>query len=165
MRLENVGVRSNLKPRPSPYWKKVSSGRAIGFRKTTPTSDGTWLGQFYDPGTQKQTRFSIGDLSHLPKHQQYDQALLEIEQRFALLDHGVSLDVVSVADACLAYVDHLNEIGRDKTAKETEGRFRRWVYVDPIAKIALLKLNRANLSDWRTRLSKSSLLSHGHLLA
>jgi phage host-nuclease inhibitor protein Gam len=101
----------------------------------------------------------------LPKHQQYDQALLEIEQRFALLDHGVSLDVVSVADACLAYVDHLNEIGRDKTAKETEGRFRRWVYVDPIAKIALLKLNRANLSDWRTRLSKSSLLSHGHLLA
>ncbi|MEY4277648.1 MAG: hypothetical protein RI975_914 [Pseudomonadota bacterium] len=160
MKIETVDGRSKLKPRTATYWKKISTGRSIGFRKTTSQSEGSWLGQYYDPATQKQIRFSIGDLSHLPKHQRFDGALKELEQRFSLLDHGINTDICTVGDACRAYVEHLEEIGRHKTSKETHARFKRWVYDDSIDKVELLKLSRSNLSDWRLRVSKTTLLSN-----
>ena len=65
-RIDTVDARSKLKARPVPYWAKLSTGAALGFRKMTPTSEGTWLAQSYDPETRKQTRRSLGSFEALP---------------------------------------------------------------------------------------------------
>jgi integrase len=60
-------------------------------------------------------------------------------------------DVVTVADACRAYLD-------DKPGAIAEGVFRRHVYSDPIAKVKLDKLRRHHIGEWRKRLEETPAL-------
>ncbi|MEI6283188.1 MAG: tyrosine-type recombinase/integrase, partial [Alphaproteobacteria bacterium] len=59
--------------------------------------------------------------------------------------------IVTVADACEEYA---------KGRPEAEGRFKRNVYGDPIAKVKLDKLRRRHTKEWRERLvAKPALVS------
>src|SRR5664279_1869216 len=89
-RIDTVDARSKLKARPVPYWAKLSTGAALGFRKMTPTSEGTWLAQSYDPETRKQTRRSLGAFEGMPAHQRYDAAKKAAELWFDHLGRGGS---------------------------------------------------------------------------
>ena len=72
-RIERVDVRARLELRREPYWKRISEGRYIGFRKMTKGTAGTWLaraynGESYDP-------HPLGDFAEMPESERYDAAL------------------------------------------------------------------------------------------
>jgi hypothetical protein len=52
MAITTVEARAKLKPRASPHWHKLSSGRHVGYRKMVAGSQGTWLALAYDDGTR-----------------------------------------------------------------------------------------------------------------
>ena len=88
-RIDKVDSRNKLKPRTAPYWQKVSGGCALGFRKMTKQSAGTWLAQFYDSSTKKQIRQSLGSFSELQPNLRFDQAKKKAELFFCPSSNGL----------------------------------------------------------------------------
>ena len=160
-RIDTVEGRSRLKPRPPPYWVRISTGCHIGFRKSSG-AEGTWLAQAYDPSTQKQTRQSYGKLDELPAHQRFDAAKKRAEAWFEHLGRGGSTKVITVRVACERYVQLLKESGSVKNALDIDARFKRWVYKSKITALTLPKLTRKMIEDWRNNLAKSPVLTNPH---
>lgn len=162
-KIDTVESRSRLKPRPAPYWTKLSGGCHLGFRKMTPASHGTWIAQAYDSATRKQTRRSLGGFDSLPAHQRYDAAKKTAEAWFAHVGMGGTTDVVTVRQACAQYVAHVRADRGDETADDIAARFARWVIPDAeLADIALPKLTRKHVETWRRRLAKAPVLINPH---
>lgn len=162
-KIDTVESRSKLRPRPAPYWQKLSSGCHVGFRKMTPSSEGTWIAQVYDSATRKQTRRSLGAFDGLPAHQRYDAAKKSAEAWFAHVGMGGSTDVVTVREACAQYVLHVRADRGDEAADDIEARFARWVNSDAkLADIALPKLTRKHIETWRRRLAKAPVVVNPH---
>jgi len=147
-RIDTVQAREKLKPRRSPYWQRLSSGLAIGFRKMAAGSDGTWLAQVYDEATQKQKRTSLGGLDGLPAHARFDAAKREAEALAVHLQRGGNVDAFTVREACAAYLKHLESEGRASTAKAAGARFTLLVYSTKLAGIDLRKLSPHHVNLW-----------------
>src|SRR3546814_10075177 len=81
----------------------------------------------------------------------FTAAKKEAEKLAELVEAGgeVRRKIETVADAC-------EEFG--KTRPEAEGRFKRYVYDDPIAKVKLDKLRRWHVKEWRSRLEATPSL-------
>lgn len=160
-RIDTVEGRNRLKPRTPAYWHKLTTGCHIGFRKSQ-SSEGSWLAQAYDPITRKQTRQSLGPLDHLAAHQRFDAAKKLAEAWFEHLGRGGSTRLITVSVACERYVQLLRESGSIKNASDNEARFKRWIYDSKIANVALPKLTRKMIEDWRNNLAKSPVLTNPH---
>ena len=160
-RIDTVEGRSRLKPRTPPYWKKLSTGCHVGFRKSD-RGDGTWLAQAYDSSVQKQTRQSLGKLDHLPAHQRFDAAKKLAEEWFEHLGRGGSTKAITVGVACERYVQGLIDAGATKNAKDIDARLRRWVYSHKIADQTLTKLTRKTVEEWRNKLAKTPVKTNPH---
>src|SRR3954470_684592 len=119
-RIDTVDACSKLKPRPAPYWQKLSTGSALGFRKLSKASDGTWLAQSYDSETRKQTRRSLGAFEAMPLSQRFDAAKKAAELWLEHLGRGGSTSPTTVKDACDAYVKHAKADGKAEKAKDLE---------------------------------------------
>jgi integrase len=161
-RIDTVESRSKLKPRTAPYWQKISGGCALGFRKMTKQSDGTWQAQFYDSSTKEQTRQSLGSFSDLQPNLRFDQAKKKAELFFEHLRQGGNAEVISVGDACRRYCKTLIQMGKSKTAIDNEARFKRWVYKNKIANIHLTKLRKDHLEEWRFQLKSTDVVVNPH---
>jgi len=161
-RIDAVEARSRLKPRPAPYWHKLSNGCHIGYRRMTAGSEGTWLAQAYDSATQKQTRRSLGGFDHLPAHQRFDAAKKAAEVWLRHVGRGGSVDTTTVRQACEHYASHLRADGRETTASDLEGRFARWVYTEKFADIELHKLTRKHVDGWRQKLARAPVVIDPH---
>jgi integrase len=161
-RLDTVDARTKLKPRPAPYWQKLSTGSALGFRKLSKSSEGTWLAQSYDPETRKQTRRSLGAFDVLPQSQRYDAAKKAAETWFDHLGRGGSTKPTTVKDACEAYVKHAKTDGKAAKARDLEGRFARWVNDAPIGAIELHKLTKKHVTTWRQALMVAPVVVNPH---
>jgi site-specific recombinase XerD len=157
-RIDTVEARSKLKPRRTPYWRKLSTGYHLGFRKMTAASTGTWIAQAYDPATQKQTRKSLGPFSTLPAHERFDAAKKEGEAWFQHLGRGGSTEIVTVRKACEHYVDHVRDGKGEDKANDIEARFKRWVYEEKLASFELQKLTRKHVEDWRRNLTQTPVM-------
>ena len=57
---------------------------------------------------------------------------------------------MAVKAACEAYVEEV-KLRSEATAVDAEGRFKRLIYGDPIAKVNLQKLSPRNVADWKKR--------------
>ena len=161
-RIDKVEERNNLKPRPAPYWHRLSAGCHLGFRRMTTTSDGTWLAQAYDPATQKQTRRSLGAFDHLPGNERFDAAKRAADAWFKHLGQGGTTDAVTVKKACENYVSHVRTAKGDAPADDLQARFARWVDGDKIGAIELPKLTRKHVDAWRRTLSSTSVVLNPH---
>lgn len=154
-RIDTVSARDKLKARHAPYWSKLRTNYTLGFRKTTAASTGTWIARFRD-GSGAYQLHSLGALDQHPAHRRYDEA---VKLAMAWLEHrdgGGSATAITVADACARYVKKLRADGRDDTAKDAEGRFKRWVHSDAkLAGTPILKLTPGILSDWRAKLAST----------
>lgn len=157
--IDRVDVRGRLKPRRDPYWKRLTQGRYVGFRYMTKGTAGVWLARIYAPDkppTKKRKEVggyhykSLGDFAALPEKERFDAAKRAAEEHFRHLDMGGTPKSTSVRVACQAYVEKLREKS-EAAATDAEGRFKRLVYDDPIANVALAKLAPRHLADWRTR--------------
>ena len=164
--LHLVSVRAKLKPRREPYWAvPLRKGCHLGLRRIS-AQEASWIARYRPPGG-KQEYHSLGLLR--PGFD-FDQATVEAEKWFkvkAAEDGAGPSDVVTVADACRAYLVELRAGERPQAADDAARRFERTVYgrdkgsrlkavdADPIAAVPLAKLKVTQLKTWRNGLGLS----------
>src|SRR5438034_10854113 len=86
--IDKVDDRNRLKPRRAPYWKRLSKGRYVGFRRLTRSTPGTWLARAYNGASYDQE--PLGDFATLPEKDRYDAANRAAEAWIHHLDMGGS---------------------------------------------------------------------------
>jgi site-specific recombinase XerD len=143
MDLSTVRNRDRLKPRREPFWQSLGSGRQLGFRPSTSGHGGNWIAKLYNPDTRKRAIKSLGDFPGIPPSDQFSLAKREAEAWFTHLDGGGTKKATTVGEACERYA---------KPRPDVEGRFKRRIYEDDIAKIAIQKLTKDHVRKWRQRL-------------
>ena len=145
--LSRVGFREALAPRREPYWQRLRPGVYLGYRPSKKQGAGTWLYRVYDETTRGSVRKVMSDLPSLPANEIFLAARNKAEERAMAVRNGGDpvIEVQTVEDACREYA---------KTRPEAQGRFKRTIYTDPIAKIKLEKLRKRHLEGWRGRLEE-----------
>lgn len=133
-------ARDKLAPRREPYFARVQSGLYVGFRKLAK-GEGTWIAR-RRAETGKQEYRALGTFAN------YDDAVKATLEWANSLDAGVSPKSTTVKDACDHYVKHLGLHKGSASKADAEGRFKRLVCDDKIAKIDLSKLRTSHLKDW-----------------
>lgn len=155
MDLSKIGERERLKPRKGdePHWQRLRSGCFVGFRPSKRGGKGSWFARAYNPDEGAYSRKALGDYGGLGGHDVFSQAKRDAEDWAEAVESGGvrSQDLVTVADACRAYL-------AEKPGTIAEGVFRRHVYPDAIAKVKLDKLRRHHLRAWRKRLEEAPAL-------
>lgn len=155
--LSTVSARETLPPRKAPYWHKLGAGKHLGFRRLAPSSLGSWVAKYRDPASGKEYTHALGDFVEVPAHQRFDLATAAARAWFEHLGLGGSTDSVTVKQACELYVKHLRREKRDKTADDTQGRFKRWVYDADIGRVELAKLAKPHVKAWRRDLADAAV--------
>lgn len=154
-KIDTVTARDRLTPRHAPYWQKIKNECHLGFRKTTPGSIGAWIARYRD-GTGKYQLNSLGSLDNYPGHTRFNEAVEQAGEWFKHRSSGGSKGVLTVEQACKAYVTKLQDAKKEGAAKDAIGRFRRWVYSDAkLCNTPVMKLTPGMLNDWRNKLVKS----------
>lgn len=149
--LTKVGERERLKPKREPYWHRLRSGCYVGFRPSKRGGAGGWIARAYDEETCGYRLKSLGDFGELRGNERFAAAKKEAEAFAALVEAGgiVETKIETVADACRTYAE---------SRPDAEGRFKRYVYNDPVAKVLLSKLRKRHLTEWRARLEAQPAL-------
>lgn len=148
--IKTVRDRDQLRLRREPHWLSIRRGYFVGFQRMAAGTEGVWKARRRDVGEGIDLRKSLGPLDHLPPNERYDAAVRAAEDWFRHLDGGGSNDVLTVREACEAYVEHLRSDGREATAKDAEARFKRHVITDSkFAGRQLLKLTKVHVGEWR----------------
>lgn len=142
MELDRVANRAKLKPRREPYWDRIAVGQHLGFRPSTVGDAGTWIVKAYDADTLKKRYHALGEYAQLPPNERHKAALKDAREWLDHLDGGGSHKPLTVRHACERYA---------ATRPEAQGRFRQYVYDDPIARIPLQKLSDKQVRAWRER--------------
>jgi integrase len=143
MDLSTVRNRDRLKPRREPYWQSLGTGRQLGFRPSTSGQGGSWIAKLYDPDTRKRAIRSLGDYPGQPLSDQFMAAKRDAEAWFDHLSGGGTRKATLVREACERYA---------RGRPDVEGRFKRWVYQDALAKVAVAKLTKEHVRKWRQKL-------------
>jgi len=153
--ITTVKAREALKPRHGPYWHRLAKGCYLGFQRTSATAEGTWVARFRDDDG-REPRHSLGGFGHLPPSDRFDAAKAAAEEWFKHKGRGGTSEAKTLRQVCEAYVAHLRAEGRQNTAKDAEGRFRRWIFSDAkLAATPIMKLTGKQVDDWRKNLRKT----------
>lgn len=145
MDLSIVRTRDRLKPQREPYWGKVDIGQYLGFRPSVKGGSGTWIARWYDESERRNRFHSLGEFGDRPPGRRFGAALEAARAWFAHVSSGGQPGrATTVKDTCEAYAEK---------HPEAAARFRRHVYSDPVARIALSKLTARHLHGWRDRLA------------
>lgn len=149
--LSKVGKRGDLKAQREPHWQRLRAGCYLGFRPSKVGGAGSWIARVYDEDTGKYRVKSLGDFGALAGNERFTAAKREAENLAELVEAGgeVRRKIETVADACRAY---------GETRPDAEGRFKRYVYSDALAKVKLDKLRRHHVRDWRKRVEDTPSL-------
>lgn len=146
--LSTVRVRQSLKPHPNghPYRQRIRPGCFVGYRPQPDGAAGLWSARAYDEEARLYRDKALGSFAEKPASERFAVAKAAAEAFAATIEAGgaPAVEVLTTADACREYA---------KVNPEAEGRFKRHVYEEPIGKIALGKLRRRHLKDWRARLA------------
>jgi len=153
MELSRVGAREALRPRPGnePHWQRIRAGCFLGYRASKRDGSGTWIARVYDEDARKYQRKALGDFGTLAPRDMFTAAKKEAEAFADVIESGgLQVEKIeTVEEACRNYA---------KGKLDAEGRFKRYLYSDPIAKVRLDKLRRHHVNDWRIRLEQSPAL-------
>lgn len=143
--LSRVKEREALPSRREPHWQRIRPGCFLGYRPSAREGLGTWIARAYDEDQRGYRLKALGDFGDLPGRDRFAAAKKEGEAFAELVEAGGQMEETAktVEDACRRYA---------KMNTEAEGRFRRHVYSDAIAKLKLAKVKRNHLKSWRERL-------------
>jgi integrase len=149
--LSRVKERQELKPQREPYWQRLRPGCFLGYRPSWREGRGTWIARAYDEDLQRYKLKALGDFPRFAGSEQFAAAKIQAESFAHLVEMGgiESLEIETVEQACRAFGDR---------NPDAEGRFRRHVYDDPIARVKLVKLRRHHVEAWRQRLDEKPAL-------
>lgn len=158
-----------------PYWgHPLGRGRAIGFRKVGKPDQGHWIARMRTDDSSK--KYDYEPLGATPDVD-YAKAKEAADQWFKLKADGVRTDeVVTVADACRAYVAERRKSKSQECAHDAEKRFERSVYggggkdgkrhkPSPISHVPLAKLHAKRVREWRDELGLSPGATNRTLIA
>jgi integrase len=95
----------------------------------------------------------------------FDQARTAAEAWFRTRQTGVTDEVVTVEDACRAYVIDRRREKDEATAHDADMRFRRTVYETAFGRRPLVKLRAEHVKVWREGLDLSPAASNRTLVA
>lgn len=145
--LHKISVLKALPPRPAPHWAApIARGRFVGYRKIA-ADKGTWIARVRGPdGKQK-----YQSLGWATETFDFDQAKAAAVEWFKLQDSGVTTtsDVVTVADACRAYVRSLTATNGDKSGRDAKLRLQRTVFNCDLGKRPLASVRITHIKAWR----------------
>jgi integrase len=149
--LSKVKEREALPARREPHWQRIRPGCFLGYRPSLREGAGTWVARAYDDDQRGYRLKALGDYGELPGRDRFAVAKKDAEAFVAVVEAGAEPEekVETVEEACRRYA---------KLNKEAEGRFKRYVYSDAIAKVKLAKLRRNHLKGWRQRLEEKPAL-------
>ncbi len=153
--LKTVAGRGRIAPRRDPYWAKLEDTLHIGWRKMAAGGDATWLARMLDPATGKRIFKTLGVLMDTPDGERWNVAKREAEAWAKHITNGGTNDCKTVADACAAYIAHLQNTKppKLKAAVDAQQRYARYVLDDArLAATELTKLTRQQITAWRQRL-------------
>lgn len=149
--LSKVSHREALKPRREPHWQRIRPGCFIGYRPSAREGAGTWIARAYDEDARRYRLKALGDFAGEEARDRFVAAKREAEEFSAIVESGghVHKALEMLGEACREYA---------KTNPDAEGRFKRFVYDDPIAKLKLQRLRKRHLLEWRRRLAETPAL-------
>lgn len=149
--LSRVKERDALPARREPHWQRIRPGCFLGYRPSQREGAGTWIARAYDEDQRGYRLKALGDYGELPGRDRFALAKKDAEAFVSMVEAGAEPEekIGTVEEACRRYV---------KSNAEAEGRFKRYVYSDPIAKVRLEKLRRNHLKGWRQRLEEKPAL-------
>lgn len=151
--LSKVGERQRLKPKREPYWHRLRAGCFLGFRPSKRGGAGGWIARAYDEDSAKYHLRALGDFGALTGNERFAAAKKKAETFAKSVESGgvVQTKIETVADACKDYAS---------SRPDAQGRFQRYLYDDPLAKVRLDKLRKRHLAGWRQRMeAKPALIS------
>ena len=136
--LTKVSERDALKPRRNPYWQRIRPGCFLGYRTSFKGGPGSWIARAYDEETLGYRFKALGSFGEASSRDRFGLAKQEAEAFAAMVEAGgtTTTKIETVADACREY---------GKVNAEAEGRFKRHLYSDPLAKVTLAKLRRRHV--------------------
>lgn len=138
--IDSKTKRDRLTPRREPYWARLKIGWYVGYRKLDEGA-GTWVARWRDE-QGKQKYHALGDLDS------FDEAAEVARKWMTHCEQGASPKVVTVAEACEAYVTALRLEGRTATANDGHGRFTRLVHGKSVGKLPLDRLRTNHVNQW-----------------
>ena len=149
--LSKVGTREALKARREPYWHRLRVGCHLGYRPSKRGGPGKWIARAYDDENREYVFRALGDYGALTGAERFGAAKRDAEAYAQQVEAGgvVEAKMETVSDACKAYAE---------TRPDAVGRFKRYVYDDPLGKVKLEKLRKKNLAAWRKRLEEQPAL-------
>ncbi len=149
--LSKVKEREALAPRREPYWQRLRPGAFIGYRPSAREGAGTWIARAYDEEQRAYRLKALGSFGDMATRDRFAAAKREAEAFAELVERGSVAEekVETVEDACRRYA---------AKGSEADGRFKRYVYGDPLAKVKLVKLRRSQVEAWRQRLEATPAL-------
>ena len=149
--IERVSVREKLAPRREPHWRRLETGRSIGYRRMSKSGRAKWLARYYDESSRRYVQKPLGSLDHLPAEEQYDAAKKLCEQWFEHLNLGGSPKSETIAQACQVYADRQRREKTEDAARDCERAFNRLVNHDPLGRISVTKAKVGDFTAWRKR--------------
>ena len=151
--IKTVAARDLLGSRREPYWHPIKKGFALGFRKITTSSKGTWLLRTLDLDTGKKTYQSLSLDEKLDGRARFDAAMAEAAKLIEHVSKGGSTAPKTIQDVCNNYAAHIRQTKTEKAAVDVERRFKAYVLDDTrLAKLEVSKLTPAHIDSWRKRL-------------
>jgi integrase len=165
--LHKIKVQTKLDPRREPYWgSPLADDLTLGFRKIDDAR-GTWIARKRKdskPG-RGEGRYAYKSLGLVTEKNGFEAAREAALKWREAADAGVSDEVLSVADACREYVEHLLSEKGAESARDAEMRFTRTVFGKPFGAIAIAKLRTPRIKEWRDDLGLSKGSSNRTLTA
>lgn len=148
--ITTVAGQNALPAREAIYWHKLHTGQYVGLRKTKTAQ--TWYARVYDG--KKQVRKALGAFDHLPPNERFSAAGKVANIEFTRVDAGGALRPITVMEACERYIQALRDDPDkgDASAEAQAGYVRRFIAKDKIAIIAVDKLTKGDVADWRKRM-------------
>jgi site-specific recombinase XerD len=155
--LHKIKVQTGLQPRREPYWgAPLADDLTLGFRKIDAVR-ATWIARRRKESRPQrgEGRYSYKSLGPVTERNDYEAAREAALKWREAADAGVTEEVVTVADACREYVDHLRTEKGQESARDAEARFDRTVYGKPFGAITVAKLRTPRIKEWRDDLDLS----------
>jgi integrase len=134
--------RERLSVRREPHWQRLDAGAYLGFRR----GPDTWLVRYRARDGQQQYK-SIGEAID------FDEAKRQAEDWLQQLTGSAMRSVTrsTVRQALEDYLGDLSRHGRQSAAIDALRRFKKVIYKDPLADIALERASRDDFEEWRDR--------------
>lgn len=104
--LATPGDRSKLPPRREPYWHSLGNNRAIGFRRMSENTPGSWIARF-TPKVQKPVAQSLPDVLEVPDAKRFTPACDAANAWFQHLGASGPVKAVTVRTVRDNYIEHI----------------------------------------------------------